>query len=154
MSETWPSTILPAPSVSFSGSSDDAVIKTKMDSGRTRTRRRFTRQVSKYRVQWQMTDFQFGMFQSWVKNLISGGADAFYISLPTGGEALKSVLAKFSDGTYSFSHKGILNWDVSAVLEVEEPDIWSLEVYNSLLAIGDLDALEAAVAHLEEYVES
>jgi hypothetical protein len=153
MSETWPS-ILPAPSVNFNTDGQSAVIKTKMDSGRTRRRRRFSRENRNYKAMWQMTEYQFGMFQSWFAYKISGGADAFYISLPTGGDGLKQVLASFSDGKFAASHKDVLHWDVSAVLEVEDSLVWTEDVYDSLLLIGDIDALEAAVAHVEEFVES
>lgn len=151
--EAWPS-ILPAPTNAIPADNDSALVSTEMDSGRKRRRRRFTRELRTYKVSWELDDFQYGMFQAWFSNKISGGADEFTIALPTGGEGLKVVTAAFANGKYSQSQRPVFNWTISATLEVNDADVWTEEVYDALLISGDIDALEAAVEHVEEFVEN
>lgn len=152
--ESYPSTLLPNPQVNFRGAIQQNVIRTKMDSGRYRARRRFTRELREYRVSWQFSDDQYGVFQSWLLHKLNGGADWFNISLPLSGQGFQTVLARISEGQYTASHENVLYWVVSAALEVEETDVLSEGTFDALLVAGDIDDLEAAVAHVEEFVES
>lgn len=144
--------ILPLPSTSFSGSIEPAVIETKMDSGRIRSRRRFTRELRNYNATWEMDDFQFGMFQAWVFYELKSGSEFFNISLPLGGEGFKTVSARIKGGKYSWQYKPVSNWTVTATLQVETGAVMPFDDYTALLLAGDVSALEAAVAHFEAYL--
>lgn len=136
--EAFPA-IFPNPTVDFNGVTKGTTVRTPMESGRYRQRRRFSSELTQYPVSWEMDDWQFGMFRSWVKNKISDGADKFTISLPTGGEGFKTITVQLvSDGDklYNFKHKPVLNWTVTAVLETEDSSIWDLAEYTTKLAAG------------------
>lgn len=143
--ELWPA-LLPAPTVAFSGSTESSVARTQMESGRFRQRPRFTSELRTYRASWELSDFQFGFFQAWFLRKLSNGADKFTINLPTGGEGMaKAVNASFVEGKYNYSHNrgAVLWWTVSATLEVEEAEVWSEEIYDAILVLGDPRLYEA-----------
>jgi hypothetical protein len=152
--EQWPSSILPDPTVDFGGELDQSVIKTPMDSSRIRQRRRFTREQRNYNVTWSFKDFEFGMFESWVLHKINGGADAFNIYLPVGGDRMNVLVeAKLRDGKYTWRYDNVLYWKVSANLMVEDAKVWDEETYDTLLELGGSPCeLEDAAARLHTLV--
>lgn len=132
--EAFPA-FLPGPTGNFGGDVSSSVIRTPMDSGRVRQRRRYTRENRTYNVSWNFTGFEFKMFQSWFVNKISNGADSCSISLPVDGDGFKTVEAKFIEGKYSFAHtpNQPLYWTVSAKLFVEDADVLTDEEYTDLI---------------------
>lgn len=153
--ETYPYPTLPNPRLDFNGETVPAMKRTQMETGRYRQQRRFTSQLNTYRASWQMSDYQWGLFQAFVLHKLSGGADWFYVNLPTGGEAMdKTVLARIVDGKYAGAHDGVLYWNVSAVLEVEDAQLWTEEEYDALLIAGDILSLEESVDRLDAYVDT
>lgn len=112
--ETWPS-VLPNPSTAFSSSVDSSVIRTKMDSGYVRQRKRFTQQFRTIKAKWEMDDDQLAIFQAWWKYKINNGADWFQANLAL-GSGLRLYTVRFTE-SYDHSYKGVLFWNVSANLE-------------------------------------
>lgn len=112
--ETWPS-VLPNPSTNFSSSVDCAVVRTNMDSGYKRQRKRFTQQMRTIKAKWEMSDTELAIFEAWWKYKISAGADWFLCNLPL-GSGMAQYTVRFTDN-YDHSHKGVLFWNVSATLE-------------------------------------
>ncbi len=149
--EDFPSQYLPAPTVSFNGNTAGSTIRTQMESGRVRQRSRFTRETRLYSVNWEMSDFQYGLFQSFVLYQINRGADWFNIDLPVGGEGMRTVSARIVDGKYSGAHVPVMNWNVSAQLEVDDAGVWSEDLYFLMIELGGISEYEAAVAHFESY---
>ena len=113
--ETWPS-VLPNPSTNFNGSVNSAVVRTNMDSGYVRKRKRFTQQMRTIKVKWEMDDNQFAIFQAWLKYKINAGADWFICNLPL-GSGVRPYTVRFADDNYDHAHKGVLYWNVSSTLE-------------------------------------
>ena len=150
MAETFPS-IFPNPSRDFSGESKPMTARTNMESGKIRQRNKFSAELRQYSIVWLFNDFQFGMFQSWVKHKIHN-VDFFYLSIPTGGEGLKTVLVRLVEGNYSCDHADVLHWSVKAKIECEDVDLWDEDTFDALLALGDISELENAVAHLSRAV--
>lgn len=149
--ESWP-IILPAPSSAFNGDVATSTIETQMDSGRVRSRQRFTRQNNLYKVTWEMDDFEYGMFQSWVLYKLHNGADQFEIDLPTGGIGMKTVVARIVRGEYSASHKETLNWVVTANLRVDDAKVFTENEFDTLYELGSISELEAAAEALHLYI--
>lgn len=122
MPETWP-TALPNPTVNFSGSKTSNVIRTEMEGGLTRQRRRYTASVRAYPVTWEFTNRELWLFEGFVEHRLAGGSLAFLINLPVGGDtgdpALKQQSARILSGEYSVTHDGFMHWVVSATLEVD-----------------------------------
>jgi len=118
MAETFP-TILPPVSDKLKVGHDAKVIRTKFETGRHRQRNRFENKNSFYTIKWRFTDYEFTIFEAFHRTKLSNGNDWFHISLPA-TQGLQTVLARFVKGEYTESHIGVLNWDVTAKLEVEE----------------------------------
>jgi hypothetical protein len=138
MSETWPIAVLPNPSVNFSGEVQPATVRTEMESGRTRQRARFDSQKRTYPVVWQMSDFQYGLFQSFVKYKLTNGVDAFYIDLPVGAgtNSLQTVLATMVNGAYKGVYDDVMYWNVSATLEVNAITLYTEAELDAFIAAG------------------
>lgn len=117
MPETFP-TPLPRASSSMKIDNVAPVIRTKFETGRSRQRNRFENKNSNYSVNWQLSNDEFEIFEAFHRIKIHNGNDWFNITLPA-PQGLQTVLARFINGQYKRSHRGVLYWEVSAMLEVE-----------------------------------
>jgi hypothetical protein len=112
---------LPKPLASpYSLSPVDQTIRTDMEGGAARTRRRTSARNDKVSVTWRMTDAQLAILRAWFEDSttgISGGAGWFTVSLPIGTTGLVSVEARFI-GPFKASNITALIWSVTAELEV------------------------------------
>lgn len=117
MPETFPA-ILPNVSTSLKVDNVASVIRTKFETGRARQRSRFENKNSNYAVRWQMSDDEFDIFEAFHRIKLSNGNDWFNITLPA-PQGVQTVLARFVEGQYRRTHKGVLFWEVSAELEIE-----------------------------------
>lgn len=131
MSFVWSTTGLPLPSVDLSGKIEQTTIRTKMESGRVRQRRRFTSGWRTISVTWELTDAEFALFQGVYKHKLSDGADFFDIILPLGDD-LDTYSARFTGEGYSYSYKNVMHWRVSAQLECD---------IGSVLTEAEVDAI-------------
>ena len=134
MSFTWPAdTILPKPTVDLGHRSQPPTIRTNMDSGKARQRRRFPKGNRLIAVSWVFTDEQFEIFQAIVKFKLNDGADYFDMSLPLGG-GYATYSVRMVDGDWSARYQDFNHWKVTANLECDE---------LATLTEGELDALLA-----------
>lgn len=113
----WSTTGFPNPTRDLSVSAKPAVERTTMDSGRPRQVKKFTTSYRSMRVRWQLTDAQWGLFQGVLAHKLNMGADWFLINLPT-GDGIKECLARFVNGSWDAKHTGVMEWDVTATLDV------------------------------------
>lgn len=116
---TWP-----LPTVSPSGGINitpvDQTIRTDMDVGTARVRRRTTVRNDILQTSWLMTDAQVSTFRDWFEdgiNGIAGGAIWFTISLPLGSTVATTVNARFK-GPYTIDHIGGVYWKINGSLEI------------------------------------
>ena len=126
VSNSW-SELLPAPSVNYSYSAETVLGRTNMDSGRYRQRRRYTTNIFFVSVSWLFNDDQLAYFTGWHKLNLLNGSLSFNIDLAF-GQSLNANVAKIVDGDYSTNQVGHFDWEVSALLEVETPNIIDSEV--------------------------
>jgi hypothetical protein len=118
----WP-TLLPNPTLSFSGDAQSSLSRIQMESTRVRQRRRFSRELRFYSATWEFSDLELAVFEAFLLHKLNSGADWFTINLPLGSE-FRSVLARVRNGEYSVSDGGApLRWKVSTTLEVEDAAI-------------------------------
>lgn len=137
--EIWPYSLLPDPIRTYSIDRVGSVVRTNMDSGRIRQRKRFTRDIRMFSVEWLFDDFQFEVFQSFFAHTINQGSDFFTVDLWI-GDGFSSVSARFENGTYQTSFTDP-HWAVSASLEVENAPVLSNDTLTHLIYIGtDLDS--------------
>lgn len=88
--------LLPLPLVEdYSITPNEAIIRTQMESGTARQRRRFDSVPSKITVKWFMNASQFSLFEAWYKYHAKEGAEWFVISL-LGGLGLIEQEARFT----------------------------------------------------------
>ena len=117
----WPTT-LPAPLVQgYKIAPADQVIRTDMEGGNIRARRRSTARLDKIPCAWMFTDAQLTIFRSWYDDSatgINGGASWFTIDLAVGSTGLDVVEARFTGIWQAQPVSGLLFWEVTATLEV------------------------------------
>ena len=145
MSVKWPST-LPRPSVQGYGiQPGEAIIRTEMESGLARHRRRFTDVPSEVSVRWLMSQNQFAVFEAWYKIYAEEGASYFDVEL-LGGVGITSHSARF---TRQFSAKLLNNrlWEVTSSLEIRSRP--TLDKNNlDLLLENNVDGLLSGISRL------
>lgn len=150
---TWPEA-LPKPVLGFGVTTDTAVARTKMDSGRVRQRQRFTRDFRKMTATWKLSDANYGYFQSIYKWATNSGSDWLLMTLPM-GNGMKQYTVRFVADTYQAKQdEATLYWSVSVQLETEDETApWDAGDTDALLAVDlDIDAFEGSTADLHHYV--
>jgi hypothetical protein len=146
---TWPAT-LPLPSVEGYGvSPQEAVLRTEMESGPARQRRRFRQTPTRITVRWLFGEYQFALFEAWYKFHADEGGQWFEITL-LGGLGLLPHEARF---TRQFEARLLpaRRWEVKGELEIRERPTLD-EGAIGLLLVSEPDALFVAIATLHRLV--
>ncbi len=116
---TFPTT-LPKPSMSqYSLTPVNNVIRTEMEAGPARTRRRYISVPMDVSVTWTLTRAELDAFQTFYRETICDGAGWFLMPVVMGnGEALRTARFKqpYEAATVANEHV----WRVTATLEVME----------------------------------
>lgn len=117
---TWPST-LPAPLAGgYAVKPVDQTVRTDMEGGAARQRRRTTARNDKVAVSWVMRDAQAAIFRAWFEDDAAGaagGAAWFAVALLLGTGGVVSVDARFV-APPMLTLIGAKIWTVSGELEV------------------------------------
>jgi len=117
---SWPTT-LPNPKVSgYTLKPVDQTVRTDMEGGASRTRRRTKARNDKVSASWNMSDAQLSIFRTWFDDDTAGaagGAAWFTCSLLVGATGLSSITAKFI-GPYTAPLQDGFRWVVAADLEI------------------------------------
>lgn len=94
-------------------------IRTEMEAGLTRVRRRYVSVPTEMTVTWQFSLNELGIFEKFYDQDINNGAAWFYINLVNGmGET--TYLARFKEPYSAKTSAREYYWDVSATLETLE----------------------------------
>ncbi len=129
----WPPT-LPLPTVQgYSVQPEDAILRTEMEAGLARQRRRFTNVPTKVSVRWIMRRDQYPIFEAWYRWQAKEGANWFTITL-LGGLGLLEQEARF---TRQFSARllaGGTLWEITSELEIRERPVLDEGLLNLLLS--------------------
>lgn len=129
---TWPAN-LPAPLRSgYEINPEDPILRTQMDAGPDRVRRRFTAIPSRIPVSWRFTEAQLALFEAWHKHEALDGAAWFTISLAN-GLGISAMEARFTKPPKKPLLSG-MNWEVSAELEVRELPVMTQAYLDAALA--------------------
>lgn len=128
----WPDT-LPLPTVEGYGIwPGDAILRTEMDAGPARQRRRFTQVPSRVSVRWIMRRDQFALFEAWYRWQAKEGGAWFAIKL-LGGLGLLTQEARFTRQFQAQLLGGTL-WEIRSELEIRERPVLDEDLLNLLLS--------------------
>lgn len=111
----WPDA-LPLPKFGMGVNPADQTIRTDMEVGAARARRRTHARIYQVQVSWLFSDAQFVIFQDWFDQGAQGGAAWFSLRLPLGGR-LSAQEVRFIGPVQITNDEG-MNWSVSGKLEV------------------------------------
>lgn len=119
MDATWPTSTLPRPASSMSGTTGAGSIVTEMDTGRKRIRRRTGNESQELTLTWLFTDLQFRLFRIFFRDTLQSGSQWFTIDLAdgSGAENLTPTRVRFIDGQYRHSYVPHMQYQVSAQVE-------------------------------------
>ncbi len=149
MTISWPST-LPLPSIEGYGvHPGEAILRTDMEAGPARQRRRFTQVSSRISVRWVMRRDQFALFEAWYRWHAKEGGEWFDIDL-LGGVGLTVHEARFTRQFEARIKSGVL-WEVTSELEIRERPVLS-EDGLAIALDSDLAALFVSIDRLHGYV--
>lgn len=138
--------ILPYPTVdSYSIRPDEAIIRTEMEAGPARQRRRYTQTPSRISVRWIMSPEQFCLFEAWYKYYAKEGAEWFVITL-LGGIGLTEQDARFTQQFEASLIAGRL-WQITSELEIRDRPTVTEDAMQILLD-SDFTKLELATNRL------
>ena len=130
---TWPST-LPLPTVQGYGvQPGEAILRTEMEAGLARQRRRFTDVPTKVSVRWIMRRDQYAIFEGWYRWHAREGASWFAITL-LGGLGLLEQEARFTRQISSRLLAGGTLWEITSELEIRERPVLDEGLLNLLLS--------------------
>lgn len=96
----------------------EAIVRTDMEAGPARQRRRYEQTPSKISVRWVMNREQFSLFEAWYKYYAKEGAEWFVITL-LGGLGLLKQEARFTQQFEAKLLNGYL-WEITSELEVRD----------------------------------
>jgi hypothetical protein len=147
----WPDT-LPLPTIQgYSVQPNDSILRTEMEAGPARQRRRFTQTPTRVSVRWVMRQDQFALFESWYRFQAREGGAWFDIEL-LGGLGLIEQEARFTRQFQAQLFAGVL-WEVSSELEIRERPVLD-EGLLALLLDEDALGIITAVDGLHTLVHS
>ncbi|MBF0354974.1 MAG: hypothetical protein HQL43_07050 [Alphaproteobacteria bacterium] len=151
MPTSWPTT-LPLPTVQGYGiRPNEAILRTEMEAGPARQRKRFTNVPTRIAVRWLMKREQFALFEAWYRWEAKEGGEWFEIPL-LGGLGLVTHEARF---TRQFDAKlvgGVL-WEIASELEIRERPTLSRDALIIALD-SDMAALFATIDRLHQLVHT
>lgn len=149
---TWPTT-LPLPTVEgYNVEPGETIIRTEMDAGLARHRRRFTDVPTKIAVRWIMRRDQYAIFEGWYRWHAREGASFFTINL-LGGLGLLDQEARFTRQFSSRLLAGGTLWEVQSELEIRERPTLSEGATNIVLN-EDISGLLNAIENLRILVHA
>lgn len=124
--------VLPKPLMSGYGySPQSAFVRTQMDSGRARHRRRFKNYATQVTASWMFTPEQLSAFEAFFDYETCGGASWFRLELGN-GLGLSCLKARFIDPESPYQIKKVdssVLWQLTAVLETFEMPKYDEHVY-------------------------
>ena len=125
--------ILPRPSSKFIPSKTSGVITTKFESGTTRQRDSVDDRRRTVKIQFELTQSEFQIFQSWWYYKIANGAAEFLIELYLDTGVYQEYNAIAVGGKYSAPHYGVGNFRVSFNLLVTSEEYMDEAALDAIL---------------------
>ena len=151
MTNRWPDR-LPLPTIDGYGiRPGEAILRTEMEAGPARQRRRYTQVPSRITVRWVLRREQFALFEAWYRWTAKEGGEWFEIDL-NGGLGLLPQEARFTRQFEARIVAGIL-WEVRSELEIRERPTLS-EGAMAILVEEDLQGLLGSIDALHTLIHT
>ncbi len=148
---SWPTT-LPLPSIEGYGvHPGEAILRTEMEAGPARQRRRYTQVPSRLAVRWTFRRDQFALFEAWYRWRAREGGAWFEIDL-LGGIGLTAHEARFTRQFQASLVRGN-HWRVISELEIRERPVLSEDAL-ALALEEDIAGLLVAIDGLDRLVDA
>lgn len=139
----------PLPTTALSADEQANAIRTRMDSGTVRQRRRFTTEMLAADVTWELTDEETALFIAFHRYKLNLGSDWFTMLLPLGG-GVQVHTVRIIDGQFSQKYVDVGRWEISCKLDVQERFTYSEDLLDIFLNIGanedDISAFLTTIA--------
>lgn len=136
------------------------LLRSDMQSGRARQRRRFTSVPTMASVSWIMTDAQAQLFEAWFRDVLEDGAQWFEMPLKT-PEGERSYTARFTDIYSGPTLTGRSSWRFQAQLELRERPLiepgWAISAPDYVLQSALFDRamnVEWPDSHYQTYMDA
>ena len=143
---------LPYPTVNdYSIHPEEAIVRTDMEAGPARQRRRYTQTPSKITVKWVMNREQFAVFEAWYRYYAKEGAEWFNIVL-LGGIGLIEQDARFTKQFTASLKNGYL-WEIISELEIRDRPTLS-EDATEILIDSEVNDLLSTISKLHILVHT
>ena len=142
---SWPAT-LPLPTIEgYDIHPGEAILRTEMEAGPARQRRRYTQVPSRISVRWTLRRTQLAVFEAWYRWQAKEGGEWFAIEL-LGGIGLVAHEARF---TRQFAARLLPanRWEVTSELEIRERPVLN----EDALGLAITEDIEALLASLDSY---
>ncbi|MDP2505380.1 hypothetical protein [Oceanobacter sp. 3_MG-2023] len=147
---SYPAT-LPAPTRDYSLTINNSAIRTQMESGRYRQRRRFLDSENTISVKWLFTDAEFQLFESWTFHALDGATSWFECPVVSGG-GVTTHQVRIQSGSLQAALNRDGGWTVTAGLDVEKTNRMTDDaIFTSLNGISITDLSNQVVATINEY---
>ena len=117
---SWPTTLPPPSAYGYALNPVDQTVRTEMEGGAARARRRTTARNDRLNVAFELTDAQLAIFRAWFEDAATGaagGAGWFSTTLALGTGGKVATTARFI-GAYKVAYVPVMNWTVTAELEI------------------------------------
>lgn len=117
---SWPGTLPLPQGIGYQVAPVEQTVRTDMESGSARMRRRTAARNDKVTITWRMSDAQMAIFRAWFDDAatgIAGGAVWFTVALRLGTGGATTVEARFTKPFQAAFLPGS-NWAVSGEIEV------------------------------------
>lgn len=149
-SVSWP-TSLPDPVQPFKMTPKPSLIRSDMEQGAARQRKRFTAKMTEAAVAWVFAPWEFMIFDSWITEEANDGATWF--SIPLQGSTGWTAHEARVKGELDYDHLGGGTWKVTGSLEIRQRPMLSAASL-ALLVDEDPDEFEAAMLSIHETLMS
>lgn len=117
---TWPESTLPLIDINKFAykSAENNMVRTDMEAGPARQRRRFTTGPKMSEVTWLFTAAQLALFETFFDTTLSGGSAWFTMKVPIGGvNSLRTV--RFTEGYSAATTAREFMYQVTSKIEIQ-----------------------------------
>lgn len=143
---------LPKPLIDYGLNIANGIVRTQMDAGNARQRRRFSQTYQQATVEWVLDDSQFQLFEGFFYHLANGANDWFLMNCTITGGDTKLHTCRIVDGKLSAKRQSGRHWRVSANVDIDAMNRLDIETtYKKLRVTPPVDPNKPGVPDLATF---